>query len=124
MLSSLTVLSGSLPVLVLGRALAGVSSCLLSTVFEMWMLGEFRRLDFGHAGEAVKYAYCSINTMNGFVSVTAGILSHILVQTFASEVAPFMASIACLALAFVLISRSWVCCVVPLIDFREYGPRY
>jgi MFS transporter, MFS domain-containing protein family, molybdate-anion transporter len=107
--SALTTLFSSTRILLLGRALAGVSSAMLSRVFEMWMLGEFRRLEFGESEGAEKYMYCTMTTVNGFVSVAAGIVSQVLVQSFKSEVAPFLGSIVCLGLAYLVIDKTWVC---------------
>lgn len=108
-ISSLTALSDSIWLLALGRALAGVSITLLSTVFEMWMLGEYQRHGFGHTEEALRAISGAMSNVKGFIAVATGITSQFLVRCFELDAAPFIASIVCLASLFVLISNSWVC---------------
>jgi MFS transporter, MFS domain-containing protein family, molybdate-anion transporter len=113
-LSSLTVILDSIWTLALGRALAGVSATLLSTVFEMWLLTEHQRHGFGHAEEALQSIHGAMSTTNGFVAIAAGITSQFLVRSFESDTAPFMASIVCLVALFFFISKHWVSACFPV----------
>lgn len=107
-ISCLTVLSGKVGLLFLGRVLGGVSTTLLFTAFETWMITEYHRLGFGHSDGALSPVYSTMSILNGFAAVTCGVVSHFLVLRSGSETAPFLASVACLTIASVLISTSWV----------------
>lgn len=102
------MLSNILSLLYLGRALAGVSTTLLYTSFETWMISEYHRLGFAHTDGALNSVFGKMSILNGFVAVTCGIICQYLVYFFESEKAPFLASIVCLILASMLILRSWV----------------
>ena len=106
--SCCSIASSRVTILFIGRILGGVSTTLLFTVFEAWMVAEYRRLGFGHSDSALSSIYSSMSVMNGFVAVACGVLSQYLVYVFGSEIAPFMGSIVCLCLASLLISKSWV----------------
>lgn len=107
-ISCLTINSTKVPILFLGRILGGVSTTLLFTVFEAWMIAEYHRLGFGHSDNALNSVYSSMSILNGFVAVASGIISQYLVHVFDSELSPFAASIVCLGLAALLITRNWV----------------
>lgn len=49
-----------------------------------------------------------MTTCSSVVAILAGVVGHILVDIFHTNLAPFLASAACLAAAFVLILRFWV----------------
>lgn len=108
--SCLTMLSGDLNILFFGRALGGVSTTLLFTTFDAWMVSELNRQGFAEEGR-LSSIFGEMSTANGFVAIGCGVVSQFLVQLFASEKAPFMASIVCLMFALLLISRYWVCSV-------------
>ena len=107
-ISCCSIASSRVTILFVGRILGGVSTTLLFTVFEAWMVSEYQRLGFGHSDRALSSMYSSMSVMNGFVAVACGVLSQYLVYVFGSEIAPFMGSIVCLCLASLLISKSWV----------------
>lgn len=107
--SCLTVTSSNVTVLFFGRMLGGVSTTLLFTVFEAWMVAEYNRLGFGQSDTALSPVYSSMSVLNGFIAVACGIVSQYMVHLFGTAVAPFMGSIGCLALAAFLIIRNWVC---------------
>lgn len=107
-LSCLSVLSGDFTVLFIGRALGGVSTTLLFTVFDAWLVAEVNRQGFESEGR-LSLILGEMSTANGFVAISCGVISQVLVQIFGSEKTPFMASVVCLMLALLLISRYWVC---------------
>lgn len=108
-LSCLTVLSSDGWLLFVGRALGGISTTLLYTAFETWMIAEYHRQGFGHSDSALSSIYSSMAILNGFVAMGSGVVAQVLVHLCGSEIAPFLVSVACLTVASVMISRSWVC---------------
>lgn len=107
-LSCLTILSNDLRLLYIGRALGGVSTTLLYTAFETWMIAEYHRLGFGHSDRALSATYASMAILNGFIAMGSGVVAQVAVNLFGSEVAPFLVSIVCLSVAYFIISKSWV----------------
>lgn len=109
-ISCLSVLSSDLPVLFIGRALGGVSTTLLFTTFDAWLVAEVNRQGFEGEGR-LSTILGEMSTANGFVAIACGVISQVLVQVFGSEKTPFVASVVCLMFALLLISRYWVCWV-------------
>lgn len=107
-ISCSSVLFSSLPVLFSGRILGGISTTLLFSVFETWMIAEYHRLAFVSAEGSLSTMFEAMSTSNGITAIVCGIISQALVVTSRSEKAPFVASIVCLVLAAQLIKRSWV----------------
>lgn len=106
--SCLSVLSSNLPVLFVGRALGGVSTTLLFSTFETWLVAEVNRQGFEGEGR-LSSILGEMATCNGFVAIACGVVSQVLVQVTGSEKTPFVTSVVCLMLALLLISRYWVC---------------
>lgn len=106
--SCLTVLSGDITILFFGRALGGVSTTLLFTTFDAWLVAEVNRQGFEGEGR-LSSILGEMSTANGFVAIACGVASQVLVQVFGSEKTPFVASVVCLMCALLLISRYWVC---------------
>ncbi|KAJ5046953.1 hypothetical protein NUH16_011116 [Penicillium rubens] len=107
-LSNLTMLSGNIWILMFGRAMGGVSTTILFTAFETWMVSEFHRQDLTHTSCSLSSLYGTMSAVNGFIAVGSGVIAQTLVAMFASEKAPFMASIVCLIVACYFISTLWV----------------
>jgi MFS family permease len=107
-LSCLTVLSSNVSILYFGRVLGGISTTLLFTTFETWMIAEYRRLGFGSSDSALSSVYGMMSILNGCVAVACGIVAEGLVQLTGSQASPFLASVFCLIIASMLISRYWV----------------
>ncbi|SPO06823.1 related to major facilitator superfamily domain-containing protein 5 [Cephalotrichum gorgonifer] len=104
--SCLTVLSANPSVLFFGRALGGVSTTLLFTTFDAWLVAEIHRLGFD-GEDRLSAIFGEMSMANGFVAIACGVVSQVLVQVFGSEKAPFIGSVVVLICAFVLISRYW-----------------
>lgn len=123
--SCLSVISSKVSVLFLGRVLGGVSTTLLFTVFETWMIAEYNRLGLGYSETALSSVYSAMSILNGFVAVVSGVVSQYLVYMFGSEMAPFMASVVCLGLASLLICKSWVSATpnVRIDQLKEFAER-
>ena len=106
--SCLSVLSSDLFVLFFGRALGGISTTLLYSVFETWMVSEFHRRDLESKGAQLSSIFGTMTTLSSIVAIVAGVFGEWLVAATGTRKAPFMASIACLAMAFPVIMRYWV----------------
>ncbi|KFA77473.1 hypothetical protein S40288_08706 [Stachybotrys chartarum IBT 40288] len=106
-LSCLTCMSDKVWLLFLGRALGGVSTTILFTAFETWMLAEYNKQEFGHSDSALSAIYGSMAILNGFIAIGSGLVAHMAVTLSDSETTPFLISVACLAFAFAVISRDW-----------------
>ena len=106
--SCLSVLSSNIFILFLGRALGGISTTLLYSVFETLMVAEFHRRDLEKAGAQLSSIFGMMTTLSSIVAIVAGVLSEWLVAVTGTRKTPFMASIACLAVAFPVISKYWV----------------
>ena len=107
-LSCLTILSRDVRLLYVGRALGGISTTLLYTAFETWMIAEYNRLGFGHSDRALSSTYASVAILNRFIAMRSGVVAQIAVNVFNSEVAPFLLSIVCLSVAYLIVSKSWL----------------
>ena len=103
------MLSGSLSILFIGRLCGGLSTTLLCSVFETWMISEYHRQDLEAAGLNLNNFSGSMTAISSMVAILSGIFGDALVTVTRSRVSPFLASVVCLAAAFALISRYWVC---------------
>ncbi|KAL5416897.1 hypothetical protein PMIN04_007960 [Paraphaeosphaeria minitans] len=105
--SCLTLLTDRIEVLFLGRILGGISGTLLYSVFESWLVAEYSKLMVDDEGSALGGIFSMMTTLNSFVAIVAGIFAGWLVDHIGTAKAPFMASLACMTVAFVAISNTW-----------------
>jgi len=84
------------PVLLTSRILGGVSTCILFTGFESWMVAEHRKKGFPDGWVADTFGKASF--INGLSAIIAGILAQVAADTL-GEIGPFQAAIALTALA-------------------------
>ncbi|MES1910032.1 MAG: hypothetical protein MHM6MM_002696 [Cercozoa sp. M6MM] len=96
--------SPSLVALTLGRVAAGISTSLLYSVFDAWMVAEHTRRGF--SSEWLGETFTSATTLNGVVAIVSGFVADALAQRF-GYVAPFDAAALLLAVAFVVITMTW-----------------
>jgi MFS family permease len=91
----------NLPLLLLGRVLGGISTSLLFSAFESWMVTEHRKRKFPEEWLASTQGLAS--TGNGVVAVLAGVLAQLAADAF-GDIGPFRLAIALtvICLAFVL----------------------
>jgi MFS family permease len=108
-LSCLTLLSDHIAVLFLGRVLGGVSGTMLYSVFESWLVSEYNKLDLDDSGAALTRIFSNLTTLNSLVAIVAGVFAGWLVNMTGTAKTPFIASIACLAIASTAILCYWVC---------------
>jgi MFS family permease len=107
-LSCLTLLGDNIVILFLGRILGGMSGTLLYSVFESWLVAEFNGLMLDdQSGSILSGIFSTMTMLNSVVAIVAGVMAEWLVRATGTAKAPFMASMACLSLAFLTISKSW-----------------
>ncbi|KAH0290716.1 major facilitator superfamily transporter [Aureobasidium namibiae CBS 147.97] len=102
-----TMLSDDLLVLFAGRACGGVSTTLLYSVFETWMIAEYHDQALDAYGLSLGSMFGKMTTLSGVVAIVSGVVGDVLVNSLNSKTSPFMASIVCLGLAFAFISKRW-----------------
>ncbi|POS75463.1 major facilitator superfamily transporter [Diaporthe helianthi] len=110
-LACLTVVSGGdcLPVLFLGRVLAGTALTLLWTVFESWMVTEWdaRGLDRSAEEGGLSEMFGVMTRTNCMAAIVGGLFGHCMVSAMGSKTLPFWAGIVCEGVAAVLMLRRW-----------------
>mmetsp|Transcript_61311 Transcript_61311/g.169977 ORF Transcript_61311/g.169977 Transcript_61311/m.169977 type:complete len:447 (-) Transcript_61311:136-1476(-) len=90
----------SFPVLWTSRILGGVSTCILFTGFEAWMVSEHRKGGFPESWVADTFSKASF--INGLSAILAGILAQLCADSL-GEIGPFQAAIALTALALLFV---------------------
>ncbi|TAQ88964.1 hypothetical protein B7494_g2727 [Chlorociboria aeruginascens] len=109
-LSCLSILSSNLPVLFAGRMLGGMSTTLMYSVFESWMVTEWHALGLSGDGEGegeLAGMFGMMTTLNGVVAIVAGLVAQGIADGLGTQTAPFMAAVGCLSVAAVVIGRKW-----------------
>ncbi|KAL8731012.1 MAG: hypothetical protein Q9166_003663 [cf. Caloplaca sp. 2 TL-2023] len=107
-LACLSVLSNNIAVLFAGRALGGLGTTLMYTVFEAWMVTEYNQRGLERTTLKLSAIFGRMITLSSVVAVFAGLLGQVLVGSTGTTCAPFVASICCLAPASFIISSRWV----------------
>lgn len=90
--------------LMLGRFLSGVSTSLLFSVFESWMVCEHFKLGFDSALLGDTFAYATFG--NGLVAVVAGLSANTVADSFGFY-APFVLAILPLTVVAIVVSLCW-----------------
>ncbi|KAI6029875.1 hypothetical protein PISMIDRAFT_680734 [Pisolithus microcarpus 441] len=94
-----------LPILLLGRVAGGISTSILFSVFESWLVSAANSLTIPSSDLSTIFGRATL--VNGFVATAAGVVSNQLVSWTNSFVSPFVASAALLVLAYIVIKASW-----------------
>jgi len=89
------------PLLMLGRVLGGVSTSLLFSAFESWMVSEHRKKGFPEEWLADTFSTASF--LNGSCAIFSGFLAQLVCDQL-GEIGPFQAAIAFTALALVFVA--------------------
>lgn len=97
-----------LPILILGRVFGGLSTSLMYSAFESWMVTEYHKRQVEKAGTSLSSMFGIMTTLNSIVAILAGVFSEWLVQVTSTKRAPFMASAGLLVIAFWIILACWV----------------
>ncbi len=104
-LACLCTLVNALPILYLGRVLGGISTSILFSAFESWLISSANAL---HLSEhQLSSIFGRATVVNGAVAFLAGISSNQLVSKYEVFTTPFMASGAVLFLAYFVIRSLW-----------------
>jgi len=107
-LSCFTILSSDIIILFLGRILGGLSTTLMYSVFESWMVTEYHRQRLDEVGGSLSDLFGTMTTLNGVVAILAGVFAQGVVDVTNTQKAPFLAAVGLLVIAFILISNGWV----------------
>lgn len=91
-------------VLMLGRFLSGISTSLLFSVFESWMICEHKSRSYSEAALAETFAYATLG--NGLMGVIGGLLANS-VATHYGFVAPFILAIVPLVIVMMTVIFTW-----------------
>jgi predicted MFS family arabinose efflux permease len=91
-------------ILMLGRFLSGISTSLLFSVFESWMVCEHKQQGFDPVLMGDTFATAVFG--NGIVAVGAGFVANAAANSY-GNVAPFVVAILPLALVGFIVSSSW-----------------
>ncbi len=104
-----------MPVLFAGRVLGGISTTLMYSVFESWMVTEYYSLGLERSGVlALSEVFGIMTTLNSVVAILAGVIGQTLVSQAQTKTAPFMAGIALLIGAFFIMVSYWVSSRTPI----------
>ncbi|TVY42640.1 Molybdate-anion transporter, partial [Lachnellula cervina] len=105
--SCFSTLVPSLPVLFFGRVFGGLSTSVMYSAFESWMVTEFHKRRIDQAGTSLSSMFGIMTTLNSIVAILSGVFSEWLVEVTHTKRAPFMASAGLLTIAFWIISAYW-----------------
>jgi MFS family permease len=100
MLEQYPILAG----LIVSRMIGGITTNLLSTVFETWLDAEYR----GRGFEKKEYEIIMRDSVvaSNLAAIASGLLAHQLAERF-GPVGPFEGAVACTAVAFVIVMVAW-----------------
>jgi len=90
--------------LILSRMIGGITTNLLFTVFESWVLSEHRKKGF--AEEEYDVILRDSVVASNVSAIASGIIAHYLAENFGS-VGPFKGAVCCTLLALILVSYFW-----------------
>jgi hypothetical protein len=90
--------------LVVSRVVGGVTTNLLSTVFETWLDTEYRNRGF--AEEEYETLMRDYVVVSNLAAIASGYLAHELAEAL-GPVGPFQGAVACTAVAFVIVFFLW-----------------
>ena len=95
----------SLPILFFGRVLGGLSTSILYSAFESWLVSSSNHLALHQSSLSNILGRATL--INGIVAAIAGVVSNKLVSTTLTFKSPFIASGVLLVFAWVVINRTW-----------------
>ncbi len=88
--------------LMVGRIMGGMTTSLLFSAFESWMVSEHRRRGFKE--EWLPHTFALASSGNGVVAILAGFIAQVSAD-FAGDIGPFQVAIALTVVALVLVLR-------------------
>ncbi|QSZ36275.1 hypothetical protein DSL72_007401 [Monilinia vaccinii-corymbosi] len=106
-LSCFSTLFPSAAVLFVGRILGGLSTSLMFSAFESWMVTEYHKRNIQKAGVSLNSLFGFMSTLNSVMAILSGVFSEWLVQVTDDRRMPFMASAGLLGISAYIISIYW-----------------
>ncbi|KAL7622379.1 hypothetical protein AAE478_007883 [Parahypoxylon ruwenzoriense] len=97
----------AVPLLFLGRILGGISTSILFSVFDSWMVTNFRERKLVEDGCDLSRTYATTSIVNSLAAIVSGVASEWLVAVTGSKKAPFLLSAGLLWWALQLIWAHW-----------------
>ncbi|KAI0509678.1 hypothetical protein F5B22DRAFT_637831 [Xylaria bambusicola] len=95
------------PLLFLGRIFGGISSSILFSVFDSWMVTNFHKKDLAKEACDLSRTYASTAIVNSLVAILTGLLGESLVWATGTKKTPFLVSVALLWVCFQTIWSHW-----------------
>jgi hypothetical protein len=90
--------------LIVSRMIGGITTNLLSSVFETWVDTEYRRRGFDH--EKYEIVMRDSVVASNLSAIASGYLAHTLAERF-GPVGPFEGAVACTAIALAIVAAVW-----------------
>ncbi|EFY95835.2 major facilitator superfamily transporter [Metarhizium robertsii ARSEF 23] len=106
-ITCLTMISDSLPILFLGRLAGGVGTTLLYSVFEAWMISDYHERGLQAFALELGPIFSAMTTISCLVAIVSGVLGDVLVTASGTRIWPFMVAIACCCGSGALIWLNW-----------------
>ncbi|KAI1329478.1 DUF791-domain-containing protein [Xylariaceae sp. FL0255] len=107
-LSCLCTITPSTPLLLLGRILGGMSTSILFTVFDSWMVTNFREQKLAERdGCDLSRTYATNSVLNSGAAIVSGLVGEIAVWATGSKKAPFILSVGLLLTTLHTIWSQW-----------------
>jgi MFS family permease len=103
-ISCLTKHSSQYEVLMLGRILGGISTSILFSAFESWMVQEHHEAAYPEEWLGITFSLATAG--NGIVAIVCGVVASISRDNF-GPVAPFDVSLLCLLLGGLIVAMKW-----------------
>ncbi|KAM0286760.1 hypothetical protein ACHAQH_000780 [Verticillium albo-atrum] len=97
----------SVALLFAGRALGGLATSLLFSVFETWMVTDFKKRGLEDNGGDLSRTFGLMSTVNSVVAIVSGLASEWLVGSVGTSKAPFGASAVLVGVAAVCMVSTW-----------------
>ncbi|KAI5917103.1 hypothetical protein F4810DRAFT_716782 [Camillea tinctor] len=107
-LSCIFTIIPSVPLLFLGRVLGGISTSILFSVFDSWMVTNFRERKLVKFGCDLSRTYATTSTVNSLAAILGGVASEVSVRVTGTKKAPFMLSAVLLWSALQVMWSHWV----------------
>ncbi|KAK5625894.1 hypothetical protein RRF57_001610 [Xylaria bambusicola] len=95
------------PLLFLGRIFGGISSSILFSVFDSWMVTNFHKMDLADKACRLSRTYATTAIINSLVAILTGVLGESLVWVTGTKKSPFLVSVALLWFCFQTIWSHW-----------------
>ena len=107
-LGCLSMLSQNLWVLVMGRVFGGFSTTILSSVFETWMIADYKARGLEGSAITLGMMFSGSTFLSAAVAVGSGVVGEMTVKVTGSQTTPFLVCVVFLLAAAVFIGLRWV----------------